>query len=129
MGTSFLLRVMCFALCAALALTGYAAFSSCGCGCVAVDPFTVCCCDAGVSRSGAAAVTGGRDDCRVEMRDQKPPADAPPLFRLNPPVAAIAATDVDVRHWTWTVQSDRGAERRSQLAPISSQGPRAPPLV
>jgi hypothetical protein len=129
MGTSLLLRVMCVVLCPALALTGYVAISSCECGCVDVAPFTVCCCDAAMSGLGTAAFTEGRDDCRVEMGDQKPPADAPPPFPLNPPVTAIAAANVDVPHSIWAVQSDRGAERRSLLAPISSQSPRAPPLA
>ena len=129
MGTGLLLRIMCIALCPVLALAGYLAISSCECGCVDISPFTVCCCDAGVSGSGTAAFTEGRDECRVEMGDQKPPANAPSLLRLNLPVTAIAAVDVDVPDSMWTVQSDRGAERRSQLAPISSQSPRAPPLA
>ncbi len=127
MGTSLLLRIMCIALCPVLALAGYAAISSCECGCVDVAPFAVCGCDA--AGSGTGPVAGGRDECRVEMGDQKPPANAPSLLRLNLPVTAIAAVDVDVPHSMWTVQSDRGAERRSQLAPISSQSPRAPPLA
>ena len=126
MGTNLLLRVMCVVLCPVLALAGYVAISSCECGCVDVSPFTVCCCDAS---SGAAAYTEGSDDCRTEMGQQKPPADAPPSSSLNPQVTATAAADVGVPNSIWAVKSDRGVERRSRLAPISSQAPRAPPLA